>query len=248
MLLTVHVWRQPDAETQGGFETVHPVEAREEMSVLELLDAVNETLERQGDEPVSFDDGCREGICGKCGVTVDGVPHGPDRNRASCMQSLNAYRDGDEVFLEPLRAGALPVTKDLSVDKKSLRRVSKEAKFPVAMKALNTAGCISCGACIAACPNGSGQLFVGTMLKHLPPLAKTPEERDERAAKVLDAADQEFGPCSLLGDCTEVCPAGLPLQNLTSVTRENLHRKFPERYPAPQGPDDDEGSAGAEKK
>ena len=248
MLLTVHVWRQADADTPGGFETVHPVQAREDMSVLELLDAVNETLERQGDEPVSFDDGCREGICGKCGVTVDGVPHGPDRNRASCMQSLNAYRDGDEVFLEPLRAGALPVTKDLAVDKKSLRRVSKEAKFPVAMKALNTAGCISCGACIAACPNGSGQLFVGTMLKHLPPLAKTPEERDERAAKVLDAADQEFGPCSLLGDCTEVCPAGLPLQNLTSVTRENLHRKFPERYPAPQGPDDDEGSAGAEKK
>ena len=164
------------------------------------------------------------------------------------MQSLNAYRDGDEIFVEPMRAGALPVKKDLSVDKKSLRRVSKEAKFPVAMKALNTAGCISCGACIAACPNGSGQLFVGTMLKHLPPLAKTPEERDERAAKVLDAADQEFGPCSLLGDCTEVCPAGLPLQNLTSVTRENLHRKFPERYPAPQGPDDDEGSAGAEKK
>ncbi|RUP85060.1 succinate dehydrogenase/fumarate reductase iron-sulfur subunit [Glutamicibacter protophormiae] len=248
MLLTVHVWRQPDAETQGGFETVSPVQAREEMSILELLDAVNETLERQGDEPVSFDDGCREGICGKCGVTVDGVPHGPDRNRASCMQSLNAYRDGDEVFIEPMRAGALPVKKDLAVDKKSLRRVSKEAKFPVAMKALNTAGCISCGACIAACPNGSGQLFVGTMLKHLPPLAKTPEERDERAAKVLDAADQEFGPCSLLGDCTEVCPAGLPLQNLTSVTRENLHRKFPERYPAPQGPDDDEGSAGAEKK
>ena len=249
MLLTVHVWRQPDAETQGGFETVHPVEAREEMSVLELLDAVNATLERQGDEPVSFDDGCREGICGKCGVTVDGVPHGPDRNRASCMQSLNAYRDGDEIFVEPMRAGALPVKKDLSVDKKSLRRVSKEAKFPVAMKALNTAGCISCGACIAACPNGSGQLFVGTMLKHLPPLAKTPEERDERAAKVLDAADREFGPCSLLGDCTEVCPAGLPLQNLTSVTRENLHRKFPDRYPAPQGPED-EGSegAGAEKK
>lgn len=208
------------------------------MSVLELLDAVNETLERQGDEPVSFDDGCREGICGKCGVTVDGVPHGPDRNRASCMQSLNAYRDGDEVFLEPLRAGALPVTKDLAVDKKSLRRVSKEAKFPVAMKALNTAGCISCGACIAACPNGSGQLFVGTMLKHLPPLAKTPEERDERAAKVLDAADREFGPCSLLGDCTEVCPAGLPLENLTSVARENLHRSFPDRYPAPGDPQD----------
>ena len=236
MELTVHVWRQAAQDDEGGFRTVHPVQATEQMSVLELLDAVNETLQGEGEEPVSFDDGCREGICGKCGVTVDGVPHGPDRNRASCMQTLNAYRNGDEVYIEPMRAGALPVKKDLSVEKKSLRRVAKEAKFPVAMKALNTAGCISCGACIAACPNGSGQLFVGTMLKHLPPLAKSPEERDERAAKVLDAADQEFGPCSLLGDCTEVCPAGLPLENLTAVTRENLHRRFPERYPAPEGP------------
>ena len=167
MLLTVHVWRQAGEDEPGGFETVHPVQAREEMSVLELLDAVNETLERQGAAPVSFDDGCREGICGKCGVTVDGVAHGPEKNRASCTQSLRAYRDGDEIFIEPLRAGAFPVKKDLSVDKKALRRVAKEAKFPVAMKALNTAGCISCGACVAACPNGSGQLYVGLSLIHI---------------------------------------------------------------------------------
>lgn len=230
MLLTVHVWRQAGEDEPGGFETVHPVQAREDMSVLELLDAVNETLEREGEEPVSFDDGCREGICGKCGVTVDGVAHGPEKNRASCTQSLRAYRDGDEIFIEPLRAGAFPVKKDLSVDKKALRRVAKEAKFPVAMKALNTAGCISCGACVAACPNGSGQLYVGTLLKELPPLAKTPQERAERADGVLDAADREFGPCSLLGDCTEVCPAGLPLENLTAVARENLRRKHPEKY------------------
>ena len=230
MLLTVHVWRQAGADARGGFETVHPVQAREEMSVLELLDEVNETLHRQGGEPVSFDDGCREGICGKCGVTVDGVPHGPEKNKASCTQSLSAYRDGDEIFIEPMRAGSFPVKKDLSIDKKALRRVAKEAKFPVAMKALNNAGCISCGACVAACPNGSGQLYVGTLLKELPPLARTPQERAQRAEGVLDAADREFGPCSLLGDCTEVCPAGLPLENLTAVARENLRRKNPGKY------------------
>lgn len=230
MLLTVHVWRQATAEDQGNFVAVSPVEAREDMSILDLLDAVNETLTRQGDDTVSFDDGCREGICGKCGVTVDGVPHGPDKNQASCTQSLRAYRDGDEIFIEPMRAGSFPVKKDLSVDKKALRRVAKEAKFPVALKALGNAGCISCGACVAACPNGSGQLYVGTLLKELPPLAKTREERNERSSKVLDAAEHEFGPCSLLGDCMEVCPAGLPLENLTEVARENLRRMNPEKY------------------
>lgn len=235
MLLRIHVWRQAGTDEPGEFETVHPVQAHEDMSVLELLDEVNETLERQGSDPVSFDDGCREGICGKCGVTVDGVPHGPERNKASCLQSLTAYRDGDEIFIEPLRAGSFPVKKDLSIDKKALRRVAKEAKFPVAMKALSNGGCISCGACIAACPNGSGQLYVGTLLKELPPLAQTPQERAERADKVLDAADREFGPCSLLGDCTEVCPAGLPLENLTAVARENLRRKNPGRYGRPEG-------------
>jgi len=163
-------------------------------------------------------------------VTVDGVPHGPDKNQASCTQSLRAYRDGDEIFIEPMRAGSFPVKKDLSVDKKALRRVAKEAKFPVALKALGNAGCISCGACVAACPNGSGQLYVGTLLKELPPLAKTPEERNERSSKVLDAAEHEFGPCSLLGDCMEVCPAGLPLENLTEVARENLRRMNPGKY------------------
>lgn len=230
MLLTVRVWRQENAQSEGYFQMVHPVDATAEMSVLELLDQVNQTLERQGDQPVRFDDGCREGICGKCGVSVDGVPHGPDRNQASCTQSLRAYRDGDTITLEPLRAGAFPVTQDLSVKKQALRRVAKEAKFPVAMKALANAGCISCGACVAACPNGSGQLYVGTLLKELPPLAKTTQERDERAAGVLDAADREFGPCSLLGDCVEVCPAGLPLENLTAVARENLRRMNPQKY------------------
>jgi succinate dehydrogenase / fumarate reductase iron-sulfur subunit len=224
--LTVDVWRQPSPGEPGDFVSYDVPDAHPDMTVLELLDRLNEQLAAAGEDPVAFDDGCREGVCGKCGVTVDGVPHGPERNAASCMQHLGAYRDGDRVRIEPLRAASLPVKRDLSVDKKALRRVAKEAKFPVAMKALANGGCISCGACIASCPNGSGQLFVGTMLRELPPLAKNEDERRERATKVIAAAEEEFGPCSLLGDCVEVCPAGLPIENLSAVARENLRARF----------------------
>ncbi len=224
--LTVDVWRQPSPGEPGDFVSYDIPDAHPDMTVLELLDRLNEQLAAADEDPVAFDDGCREGVCGKCGVTVDGVPHGPERNAASCMQHLGAYRDGDRVRIEPLRAASLPVKRDLSVDKKALRRVAKEAKFPVAMKALANGGCISCGACIASCPNGSGQLFVGTMLRELPPLAKNEDERRERATKVIAAAEEEFGPCSLLGDCVEVCPAGLPIENLSAVARENLRARF----------------------
>jgi len=227
--LTVDVWRQPSPDEPGDFVAYDVPDASPEMTVLELIDRINEQLAATGAAPIAYDDGCREGVCGKCGVTVDGVAHGPERNAASCMQHLGAYRDGDRVRIEPLRAASFPVKQDLSVDKKALRRVAKEAKFPVAMKALNTAGCISCGACVASCPNGSGQLFVGTLLKELPPLAKNDDERRERSAKVIAASEEEFGPCSLLGDCVEVCPAGLPIENLSAVARENLRNRLPRR-------------------
>ena len=229
--LTVDVWRQPSPDEPGHFATHVVPDAGPDMTVLELLDRINAQREAAGEEPIAFDDGCREGVCGKCGVTVDGVAHGPERNAASCMQHLGAYREGDRVRIEPLQAASLPVKQDLSVDKKALRRVAKAAKFPVAMKALANGGCISCGACISSCPNGSGQLFVGTMLRELPPLATNDAERRERSAKVLAAAEDEFGPCSLLGDCVEVCPAGLPVENLSAVARENLRNRFPRRAP-----------------
>ncbi|WP_144790917.1 2Fe-2S iron-sulfur cluster-binding protein [Kocuria palustris] len=220
--LQVEVWRQPADASDGWFETHSVSGVTPETTVLELLDLLNDQLPA-GEEPVAYDDGCREGRCGKCGVTVDGIAHGPELNQASCLQHVAAFADGERVRIEPLRAEAFPVTRDLSVDKKSaLRSVVKAAGGPVGMKALTEAGCISCGACVAACPNGSGQLFVGSLLTELPPLTKDDDDRRARSGKVLDAAEESFGPCSTLGDCTEVCPAGLPLENLSAVAREHL--------------------------
>ncbi|NHU86147.1 4Fe-4S dicluster domain-containing protein [Kocuria sp. JC486] len=223
--VSVEVWRQTDAEAHGRFVTYDVQGVSPETTVLELLDLLNEQLP-DGDSPVTFDDGCREGSCGKCGVTVDGVPHGPEYNRASCQQHVRAFRDGDRVRLEPLRASAFPVLSDLTVDKKkALRTVVKASRGPAGLKALTNAGCISCGACVAACPNGSAQLFVGSLLTELPPLMKDDDERRDRTAQVIETADETFGPCSTYGDCTEVCPAGLPLENLSAVAREHLRNQ-----------------------
>ncbi|MDO4253722.1 MAG: 2Fe-2S iron-sulfur cluster-binding protein [Kocuria sp.] len=220
--VTVEVWRQPTAEAQGRFVTYSVTGVTPETTVLELIDLLNNQLP-VGEEPVAYDDGCREGNCGKCGVMVDGVAHGPEYNKASCQQRVQAFRHGDRVRLEPLRAEAFPVVADLAVDKKkALRTVVKAARGPAGMKALTNAGCISCGACVAACPNGSGQLFVGSLLTELPPLMKDDDERRERTSQVIATADETFGPCSTYGDCTEVCPAGLPVENLSAVAREYL--------------------------
>lgn len=223
--VTVEVWRQSADETQGRFVTYQVTGVTAQTTVLELLDLLNQQLPAD-QPPVAFDDGCREGNCGKCGVMVDGVAHGPEYNKASCQQHVRAFRNSDRVRLEPLRAAAFPVLSDLTVDKKkALRTVVKAARGPAGMKALTNAGCISCGACVAACPNGSGQLFVGSLLTELPPLMKDDDERRDRTAQVISTADETFGPCSTLGDCTEVCPAGLPLENLSAVAREYLRNQ-----------------------
>ncbi|KAA9394358.1 succinate dehydrogenase/fumarate reductase iron-sulfur subunit [Kocuria coralli] len=228
--LTVEVWRQSSAEDDGRFVAYDVTGVTPATTVLELLDLLNEQLP-DGEQPVKFDDGCREGSCGKCGVMVDGVAHGPEFNTTTCQQHVRAFRNGQRVRLEPLRAEAFPVLQDLAVDKKkSLRTVVKAARGPAGMKALTNAGCISCGACVAVCPNGSGQLFVGSLLTELPPLMKDDDERRERTEKVIETAGETFGPCSTLGDCTEVCPAGLPLENLSAVAREYLRNQNKTRH------------------
>ncbi|MEO6790266.1 MAG: succinate dehydrogenase/fumarate reductase iron-sulfur subunit [Ornithinibacter sp.] len=240
MRLVIDVWRQEGPLADGWFQTHEVDDATPEMSLLELLDRLNDQLVDAGDEPVVFDSDCREGICGACGVTVDGNPHGPRKNTPSCHQRLAAYRDGQRIRIEPLRSAAFPVVRDLVVDRSALDRViaagghvgvpggsAPDANtIPVAHdqaeRALDMAACIGCGACVAACPNGAAHLFVGSKLAHLSLLPAGRPERGRRARAMLAEMEQDFGPCSLYGECADVCPAGIPLTAIASVNKEGL--------------------------
>lgn len=240
MRLTVEVWRQAGPEAPGRFET-HVVDGVEpQLSVLELLDALNEQLVDGGDEPVAFESDCREGICGACGVTVDGEAHGPEDNVPSCHQRLTGYADGASVRIEPLRAAAFPVVRDLIVDRSALDEVIRAGghvavnagtapdadAVPVgtdtAEAALDFAACIGCGACVAACPNGSAHLFAGSKLTHLAMLPLPALERRRRAFAVVNELEELFGPCSHYGECARTCPANIPLTAVAAVNHERL--------------------------
>lgn len=244
MKLTLRIWRQAGPGDAGRYESYEVPDARPEMSVLELLDALNSRLVDGGEEPVAFDSDCREGICGACGVTVDGRPHGPAENTPSCHQRLSPYSDGDTLRIEPLRAEAFPVIRDLVVDRSALDGVIEAGAFiqvpagsapdadvilqghDEAESALDLAACIGCGACVAACPNGSANLFVGAKLGHLALMPVSRGERSSRARDMVREADAEFGPCSLYGECSRVCPAGIPLRATGVVNRERLRAVF----------------------
>lgn len=244
MRLTLRVWRQAGPGDTGRFED-HEVDGAEpEMSVLELLDALNSRLVDDGREPVAFESDCREGICGACGVTVDGRAHGPAENTASCHQRLTPYGDGDTLRIEPLRAAVFPVIRDLVVDRSALDGIAEagaHVAVPVgaapdadvtaqgheaAEAALDFAACIGCGACVTACPNGSANLFVGAKLGHLALMPVASRERGSRAREMVREADRDFGPCSLYGECSRVCPAGIPLRAIGAVNRERLRAVF----------------------
>lgn len=245
--MKIRIWRQASSHEDGHFETHEVADVSPEMSLLELLDVVNDQIVAAGGEPVAFESDCREGICGACGVTVDGTPHGPVPRTPSCRQHLRSFGDVDELTIEPLRSAAFPVIRDLVVDRRSLDRLIEAGGYvdvmagtapdadalPVtheaAEQSLDVAACIGCGACVAACPNGAAHLFAGAKLAHLALLPQPSQERGRRAAAIGRRLDETFGPCSAYGECAEVCPAGIPLTAVAYVAKERIRRSVRRR-------------------
>ncbi len=241
MNLTLCVWRQKDARTPGHFVTYEATEISPEMSFLEMLDVVNERLIAKSEDPIAFDHDCREGICGQCGVVINGNPHGPRLRTTSCQLHMRSFKDQDTLIVEPFRATAFPVVKDLIVDRSAFDRIIASGGFisaaiggaqdantvPVAKEssdlAMDAAACIGCGACVAACPNASAMLFTAAKVSQLALLPQGQPERSERVRKMVAQMDVEgFGSCTNHGECEAVCPKGIGLGNIARLNRDYL--------------------------
>lgn len=240
MKLTIEVWRQSGPDDKGRWERHELADAALQLSLLDVIDRLNDQIVAAGGEAIAYESDCREGICGACGVTVNGVPHGPVPNTPSCRQHLRAFGDITRLRIEPLRSASFPVVRDLVVDRSSLDRLiaagghvgvqagtAPDAEaLPVthqaAELALDFAACIGCGACVAACPNGAAHLFAGSKLAHLALLPQASRERGRRVRALMDVLGAEFGPCSTYGECVKVCPAGIDLAAVAALHRERL--------------------------
>jgi succinate dehydrogenase / fumarate reductase iron-sulfur subunit len=244
MKITLNVWRQKNPQDEGHFETYEAPDVSEDMSFLEMLDQVNEQLISQGDEPIQFEHDCREGICGSCGLMINGQAHGPQRGTATCQLHMRQYRDGDEITIEPWRAAGFPVIKDLVVDRTAFDRIVEAGGYvsvptgaapdanliPVpkatADRAMDAAACIGCGACVAACPNGAAQLFTASKVSHLNLLPQGEPERYERVANMVDTMEQFFGSCTNMGECEAACPKEISIDFIAMMNRDYLKAKF----------------------
>jgi succinate dehydrogenase / fumarate reductase iron-sulfur subunit len=251
--LTLKVWRQISPDAHGEFHAYHVDSIKEDMSFLEMLDVLNEQLIAEGNEPVAFDSDCREGICGTCGLMINGQAHGPQRGTATCQLHMRKFHDGETITIEPWRAAAFPVMKDLIVDRSPLDAIVEAGGYisadtgaaqdansiqipkPVADAAMDAAACIGCGACVAACPNSAGQLFTAAKYNHLSLLPQGQAQRWTRAESMVERMEDFFGSCTNHGECEEACPKEISIDFIAYLNRDYVKSKIKNRKLLSQG-------------
>ncbi|OKL55038.1 succinate dehydrogenase [Bowdeniella nasicola] len=238
MNITLNIWRQPGPKAEGKMVAYELAGVSEDMSFLEMLDVLNEELFARGEQPVAFDSDCREGICGMCGLVINGVAHGPERT-TTCQLHMRTFKDGDTITIEPWRSKAFPIIKDLVVDRRALDRIIAAGGYisvntgaapeahsqlipkPDADRAFEAAACIGCGACVAACPNASAMFFTAAKVTHLGMLPQGQPERAARVVSMLNQQDAEgFGGCTNIGECAAVCPKEIPLDVISQLNAD----------------------------
>jgi succinate dehydrogenase / fumarate reductase iron-sulfur subunit len=247
MDLTLRVWRQAGPDRRGQFEEYRARDISEDASFLEMLDVVNDRLTLEGEEPIAFEHDCREGICGSCGLMINGEPHGPQRGTATCQLHMRKFRDGDVIVIEPWRAAGFPIIKDLVVDRAAFDRIIEAGGYisvatgsapeanlipvpkPVAESAMDAAACIGCGACVAACPNSAAQLFTAAKVAHLNLLPQGQAERFSRVEAMVDTMEGFFGSCTNHGECEKACPKSISIDFIALLNRDYVKAKWRNR-------------------
>lgn len=251
MKLKLKVWRQKNRESKGRFEEYQLDNVSEDSSFLEMLDTLSEELIEKGQDPVAFDHDCREGICGMCSMTIDGIPHGPEKATTACQLHMRHFKDGQTITIEPWRAKPFPVVKDLVTDRSSFDRIIQSGGFitartgsavdananPISKKdadyAMDAAACIGCGACVAACPNASAMLFTSAKVSHMNSLPQGKPEKDRRVLAMVSTMDGEgFGGCTNIGECEAVCPKTISLDTIAQLNRDYSAAKVREFFSA----------------
>jgi succinate dehydrogenase / fumarate reductase, iron-sulfur subunit len=245
--LTVKVWRQSGPGQPGQLKTYEVPGISEDMSFLEMLDILNDRLVVNGEEPIAFEHDCREGICGSCGMMINGQAHGPQRGTATCQLHMRKFKDGDVITVEPWRAAAFPIVKDLVVNRSAFDRIIESGGFitvhagsapeansipvpkPAVDAAFDAAACIGCGACVAACPNGAAQLFTSAKLSHLNLLPQGQSERWQRTEAMVETMEEYFGSCTNHGECEAACPKEIPIDYIALMNRDYLKAKYKNR-------------------
>jgi succinate dehydrogenase / fumarate reductase iron-sulfur subunit len=251
--LHLKIWRQENAAATGRFEDYEAVDINDDMSFLEMLDVVNEKLIEDGCEPIVFDSDCREGICGTCGVVINGQAHGPQKGTATCQLHMRKFTDGEQITIEPFRAAAFPVIRDLMVDRSPLDAIIEAGGYisantgaaqdansiqipkTAADAAMDAASCIGCGACVAACPNSAGQLFTSAKIGHLNLLPQGQAERWSRTENMVDTMEEFFGSCTNYGECQEACPKEISIDFIAYMNRDYIKAKIKNRKLIGQG-------------